>query len=374
MTAQTPSLCNKLNAPEEEKREFINALKLLAEDHDTEILSLLGFDNVGMGGVQCACPVHGGDNPTAFSYTTSKKVWKCFTHKCDKEYGCDILGLIRGVKNCNFDDAIRWLYDVVAEGEDVNWSKLEQQAEWNKAKSLYMAPTNKAFDADVLDRWEENYDYAINRGFRMETCRFFDVRSTSADRIFHHRLMCPIHNKLGHIVGFTGRSLYEKCGKCGTFHPEDGECPTSRWFHIHSKWRNYPAKFNKTIELYNIHNAKEHIYKTNVAIIVEGPFDVWRLHELGIYNVVATFGVSLSDFQCRLLAECGAIDLIVVYDSDNAGKEAIEEIIEKASSIFRVYAAVLPDNVDPGEISLEEYNEYINPYVEQIKEAYSHAS
>src|SRR5207237_5762282 len=99
---------------------------------------------------------------------------------------------------------------------------------------------------------------------------------------------------------------------------------------VEGRWHHF-AHFKKHLELYNVDKllldprAKEQVRQTGRLIVVEGCFDVAKLVEAGIYNVVATFGAHISDDQARkikLLAErLGVKETVVWYDKDKAGRE-----------------------------------------------------
>ena len=92
----------------------LKVFKKIACEHDAKILSALGFEINGNINIQSACPVHGGDNKTAFSYHLGKCCWSCFTHNCHQKYGNDIIGLCRGLKKMNFQDTIDWIKEVIS--------------------------------------------------------------------------------------------------------------------------------------------------------------------------------------------------------------------------------------------------------------------
>tara|TARA_Y100000034_G_C6785539_1_gene351371 strand:+ start:79 stop:624 length:546 start_codon:yes stop_codon:yes gene_type:complete len=169
--------------------------------------------------------------------------------------------------------------------------------------------------------------------------------------------MIPIRNIDGGIVGFTGRSIFSKCNSCNQYHRKGFNCPT----HGYSKWKIYPRTFKKTLELYNIDKAKEFIFKTNAAVMVEGAFDLWRLWELGVKNCVACLGSSISKHQLNLLKDAGCINLIAFFDSDSSGREAFEQVKERGGNDFKFRNLTGVVNCDPGDITDEQYEKYIKP-------------
>jgi DNA primase len=118
---------------------------------------------------------------------------------------------------------------------------------------------------------------------------------------FRNRLMIPIHNESGTIVGFGGRSL-------------DGSDP---------KYLNSPesAVFNKSRLLYNLHRSKDAMRRKDRAILVEGYFDAIAIDHAGVPGVVASMGTSLTSGQASLLRRF-TTNVVIAYDGDNAGRNA----------------------------------------------------
>jgi DNA primase catalytic core len=118
---------------------------------------------------------------------------------------------------------------------------------------------------------------------------------------FRNRLMIPIHNESGTIVGFGGRSL-------------DGSDP---------KYLNSPESevFNKSRLLYNLHRSKDAMRRMDRAILVEGYFDAIAIDHAGVPGVVASMGTSLTSGQASLLKRFTS-NVVIAYDGDNAGRNA----------------------------------------------------
>jgi len=118
---------------------------------------------------------------------------------------------------------------------------------------------------------------------------------------FRNRLIIPIHNESGTIVGFGGRSL-------------DGSDP---------KYLNSPESdvFNKSRLLYNLHRSKDSMRRKDRAILVEGYFDAIAIDHAGVPGVVASMGTSLTSGQASLLRRY-TTNVVIAYDGDNAGRNA----------------------------------------------------
>jgi DNA primase len=147
---------------------------------------------------------------------------------------------------------------------------------------------------------------------------------------FRGRLMFPIHNPAGNVIGFGGRAL------------RAGEEP---------KYLNSPetALYRKSYVLYNLHRAKEAIRNQEYAVLVEGYMDVIGVYSAGVHNVVASCGTSLTNTQVRVLK--GHTERIVVnFDPDTAGANAAEKSIQLLlDEGFRVRVLELEGGLDPDE-------------------------
>lgn len=156
---------------------------------------------------------------------------------------------------------------------------------------------------------------------RSESGRIFDR--------FRGRVMFPIHNSQGEVVGFGGRSL-------------DG---------AHPKYMNSPETplFNKSGMIFNLHRARSAIRKRNQAILFEGYVDVIAAWQAGIDNGVATLGTALTEQQARTIRR-NAEQVTICYDGDAAGQEATAkaiDLLQEAGCSVRI--APLPQGMDPDE-------------------------
>src|SRR5580658_4927412 len=147
---------------------------------------------------------------------------------------------------------------------------------------------------------------------------------------FRGRLMFPIHNESGKVIGFGGRAL------------RPGDEP---------KYLNSPETplYRKSYVLYNLHRAKDAVRKSDYSVLVEGYMDVIGVYSAGVHNVVASCGTSLTNTQVRVLK--GHSERIVVnFDADNAGANAAEKSIQLLlDEGFRVRVLELGGDLDPDE-------------------------
>jgi DNA primase len=147
---------------------------------------------------------------------------------------------------------------------------------------------------------------------------------------FRGRLMFPIHNESGKVIGFGGRAL------------RPGEEP---------KYLNSPetALYRKSYVLYNLHRAKDAIREQEYSVLVEGYMDVIGVYSAGVHNVVASCGTSLTNTQVRLLKRHSE-RIVVNFDPDTAGANATEKYIkELLDEGLRVRVLELGGDLDPDE-------------------------
>jgi 5S rRNA maturation endonuclease (ribonuclease M5) len=169
------------------------------------------------------------------------------------------------------------------------------------------------------------------------------------------------------MVACTGRTHYNKCEKCKLYHHQNLECPINDPLRglKYSKWRNN-SKSNISSYLYNYYKARKHIQSTGTIIIVEGPADVWRLEELGIHNSVALFGTEMSDEQQVLIEMSGALNVVILLDMDEPGRNACKDIKERLERVYRVFIPEMSVN-DPGDYDIKIINEELLPILKGIQ-------
>lgn len=180
--------------------------------------------------------------------------------------------------------------------------------------------------------WSALLDAARTRGYRdsvieasglikrSERGPYFDT--------FRDRLIIPIRDAAGNVVGLGGRDL-------------KGDSP--------AKYMNSPETpvYKKSRVLFGLSEARDALRKEKYAIIVEGYFDLMRCFDEGIRNVVATCGTALTSEQASLLRRY-VPEVLVVFDGDAAGvRAALRGIAILAAAGLTVRALVLPDNKDP---------------------------
>jgi len=151
---------------------------------------------------------------------------------------------------------------------------------------------------------------------------------------FRHRLMFPIHNQSGRLVGFGGRTLGDDKAKYVNTNETD--------------------RFHKGLLLYGLHQAKREIRETSRAVLCEGYFDVIGAVACGVEGAVAGMGTALTPEQAKLLSRF-AEEVVVAYDGDtageNAGRRALPLLLAERLAVRR---ARFPGGHDPDSLRLAE--------------------
>ncbi len=331
------------------------------------------------------CFIHGGDNKSALNlyYNADYRThYKCRTHQCENHFGTSLLSMVRGGlshirygwtvpgdNEVSFEDTVDFLLErlgVTFAGLKGETHRADHQDFCRLVNTLQ--ETTSLSGIVTRDYYRENVEipsqYYLQRDYSIEVLDDYDVGTcTTYGKSMFNRAMVPIYSDDGiHIVGFTGRSIFEACKKCASYHDPKKKC-----YHF-PKWRHTKG-FEKEKCLYNYWKAKPHILETGVIILVESPGNVWRLEEAGIHNAVALFGTILNDPQKSLIDESGALSIIVLMDNDDAGQKAAERITELCQKAYRLYFPDFSGN-DIAELNTDSITSDILPWINQAKETY----
>jgi hypothetical protein len=319
------------------------------------------------------CPIHSGDNPHAISLYFNEDffpIWKCYTHHCESSFGKDLLGFIRGVLSKNKYNWSCPQDKKVTMGETIEFALHFLNEKYDKLKIDFVALEKKKFirNSRILAHTthitthttRDNArkllvipaDYYLKRNYSPEVLDKYDVGlCQNPSHELYNRVLTPIYDEnYKSVLGYTGRSVFEKCPLCNLYHAPL-ECPPleNRW--QYTKWRHSTGLKLESV-LYNYWHSKDFIKKSRKAIIVESPGNVWRLEEACIYNSVATFGAHLTQMQRAILDGSGALELILIMDNDEAGQLAVETIKRNYGRIYKIRNIIPPQN-DLGMMSPE---------------------
>ncbi len=320
---------------------------------------LRGYLNLQPAGrnFKALCPFHKEKTPS-FMISPERQSWHCFG--CN--IGGDVFSFLMRYENLEFGEALR----VLAERAGVELKRLNP-AEHKFAGLLYeINSAAKEFFKKSLGVFAGARKYLDERGLKQETIEEFELgwapaasealglhllksgyvpddiiraglclksdRGMMFDR-FRGRVMFPIHNHMGKVIGFTGRILPQ-------FDAEGI-----------GKYINSPESpiFVKSKVLYGFHKTKNFIKEANSAFLVEGQMDFLMSWQAGVKNVIACSGTALTADHLRLLRRVGE-EMVLSFDSDEAGSTAAERAIDLAEqNDFSVKVAVLVDAKDPAE-------------------------
>jgi 5S rRNA maturation endonuclease (ribonuclease M5) len=308
--------------------------------------------------ISMSCPIHGGDNNGALNLyhvgDSYRGNWKCRTHQCEKVFKSSIIGFIRGILSnrnnnwskdgddgCSFQTALDYAVNFLELSMDdikINKASKDKNTFISNSKILCNNKQNKASGLprkSVYSHLKIPSEYFIGRNFSTEILKKYDVgECINSNKEMFNRAVVPVYDTdHKYMVGCTGRSIFEKCQSCGSYH--DKSCPDKENKWKYSKWKhNYG--FKTELHLYNYWYAKKHISETGAVIVVESPGNVWRLEENGIHNSVAIFGSSLTDRQKTILDMSGAMTIITIMDNDEAGRGGASIIYEKCHKIYNI--------------------------------------
>ena len=323
------------------------------------------------------CPFHNEKTPS-FSVSATKGIYKCFG--CGKSGTA--VGFVMEHEHLSYTEALKYLakkYNIeVIEKEE----SAEDIAKRQRHESLLLVSEfgGKFFQESLgtPDGQAIAYQYFRSRGLQDETIRKYGLGWAPVSRKalseaaraagykeeflietglsikyddgrlvdrFFDRVIFPIHSVSGRVIAFGGRTL--KTDKSV------------------AKYVNSPETeiYVKSKSLYGIYFAKGEISKKDKCILVEGYLDVLSMHQLGITNVVASSGTSLTEDQIRLIHKF-TDNITIIYDGDSAGIHAAlrgTDMILKEG--MNVKIILLPDGQDPDDFAkrhtLEEVEDYI---------------
>lgn len=309
------------------------------------------------------CPFHGEKTPS-FSVTPDKNFFYC--------YGChvggDVFTFIMKMENCTFPEALKLLANklgIAIPEKEKTQAELEREREFKQVIAANELAT-RFFQACLAktDYGIKAQEYLEGRGITPEIIERFSIgvalpnynallaalgkRGCSAELLlkaglavkydrgpmdkFRGRVMIPIQDPRGHVVGFGGRILEQSAQQMAKY-MNTGETEL----------------FNKRTLLFGMNVALKAIKKRRQAVIVEGYMDAISLHAVGIDWAVASMGTAFAQEQAKLLARA-ADEVVFSYDSDAPGQRATVRAVSIAKAAgLKVRVLVVPDGKDPDE-------------------------
>lgn len=369
-------------------------LKILCDDlcdNISDLLDHFGLEyRMGQKMLSMSCPIHGGDNSSALNLYTQgdsyRGNWKCRTHGCEKVFKGSIIGFVRGILSnqklnwskdgddvCSFTETIEFVTSFLKKDiKDIKISRVAKNKQQFTSAVSNISKSNHSINHSYTSRESVRKNliipatYYMDRGFSANILNKYDVGlCNKPNKEMSNRVVAPIYDdNHEYMVGCTGRSIFDKCSLCSSFHNPSHECPEDNQKFLFSKWK-HSLNFKSQNFLYNFWFAKDHIKKSHCAIVVESPGNVWRLEEAGLHNSVAMFGSSLSDRQKMILDSSGAMSIIVLTDNDEAGKKAAKQIQEKCENTYRIFIPSI-SKPDIADMSIEEIDHEIKQYIERV--------
>ena len=304
------------------------------------------------------CPFHDDHNPS-MSVSPEKGVYKCFV--CGN--AGNVFNFVMEYEKVSFYEAVKIVADKIGISIDISTSKKENTKKsplydiYNIAYKFYQNNLNTVYGKDakkyLLNRKiDEDVIKNFNIGLSLsdsELCNALKAKGFKDDDIvssgvavqngnniydiYKNRIMFPLYDLEGNVVGFSGRIYNQK----------------SESKYINTKETEI---FKKGELLYNYHIAKKEARKEKNIIVVEGFMDVIRLSTIGIVNVVATMGTAVTKHQLNLIQKL-APNITLMFDGDKAGEKATNAFIELANgNDSNIKVVRLEDNLDPDEYIL----------------------
>lgn len=304
------------------------------------------------------CPFHDDHNPS-MSVSPEKGVYKCFV--CGN--AGNVFNFVMEYEKVSFYEAVKIVADKIGISIDISTSKKENTKKsplydiYNIAYKFYQNNLNTVYGKDAKK-------YLLNRKIDEDVIKNFNIGLSLSDSelcnalkskgfkdddivssgvavqngnniydIYKNRIMFPLYDLEGNVVGFSGRIYNQK----------------SESKYINTKETEI---FKKGELLYNYHIAKKEARKEKNIIVVEGFMDVIRLSTIGIVNVVATMGTAVTKYQLNLIQKL-APNITLMFDGDKAGEKATNAFIELANgNDSNIKVVRLEDNLDPDEYIL----------------------
>ena len=210
------------------------------------------------------------------------------------------------------------------------------------------------------NEWRGLGDYLRSKNIgntEMEKVGLIKQTGTSVYDRFRERIMFPLFDSSGRVVGYSGRFIKFPMAEStpATVNSQSGDENREP-----PKYLNSPdgVLFNKSEILYGYHKAKEGIRKFGYAILVEGQFDMLMAHQAGFNNTVATSGTSLTALHLEKIKRL-TDNTMIVYDADKAGLKASLRAWELALSLgMDVKIAALPKGEDPASLILSDKEKF----------------
>ena len=311
---------------------------------------------------KACCPFHEEKTPS-FTVVPTKEIYHCFG--CGESGGIidfvmkyDHLSFVEAIETVAGESGISVVYDQTAKPVDKRFERYNQimtelnnfyqkQLKSSSTKNKVVSYAKKRGISGAIAKrfelgfappgWTNLFDQYTDKEDSIKDLLSMgmivqkkDKKDDYYDR-FRNRLMFPIHNAKGSVIGFGGRVLS----------PEDNP-----------KYLNSPETplFSKSKELYGLYHCRKYSRRIDSILVVEGYMDVIALHQQGITNVVATLGTATTPAHLQVLSR-SADTIVFCFDGDKAGKDAawkaLKTSLPSITSGLIIKFLILPEGEDP---------------------------
>jgi DNA primase len=301
----------------------------VTKDDKIKLLHMFGSGKIQDLGheLRCACPLHGGDNPTAFTWNDNG-LWFCFTGDCG---GGDVFDFVANKFDMSIEHEFKDVVRKTAELLEIDIKNMEfgertsQQAKELKAFIEFVLKkklsVNPVYDLSKLGETRPLNSY---RHYTKETIEHFNA----SYNISMNRIQVPLYDHKGNCIGASLRRVDEA---------------------EEAKWLHRPKHVNTKHILYGMP-----IRNSYAGILVEGAFDAWSLYQIGIAeDPLGTLGAHLSDEQAELIIK-NYVEITTAFDNDKAGRNATRQAIIKLQFNTNLRHLELGELHDPGDITSRE--------------------
>ncbi len=329
------------------------------------------------------CPFHNERTPS-FSVSPAKGIFKCFS--CGKAGSA--VSFLMDLEGMSYVEAIKWLgrkYNIEVAEREMTGEERQADAEreamfaanefalahfkstlkdtedgrniglaYFRERGISEAMIEKFHLGYALEKPDDLVSKALKQGITEKTLTDTGLvvrtdRGTLYDR-FKGRVIYPVHTLSGRVVAFGGRTLRKE--------------------KTVAKYVNSPESmiYSKSRELYGMFQARSAIAKKKDCILVEGYMDVISMHQVGVENVVASSGTSLTEGQIRMIKRF-ADSVTLIYDSDPAGiKASLRGINLLLAAGLSLKVVLLPEGDDPDSFARAHTSSEVEQYIEEHRQ------
>lgn len=282
---------------------------------------------------RCPLPTHASKSSNqSFIVNTEKNAWACHSDSCtatrDGSRGGNVLDFVAAMERCPVRDAALKLQDWF----DVATALVRREQLASAAEGSHPPMPNSRGESNwpltfTLHGIDPHHPYLAGRGVESNTAAHFGVGFYPRKGSMEGRIIIPIHDGEGVLVAYAGRSL-------GQNEPR----------------YKFPARFRKSLVLFNLHRAVHH---GKAVVVVEGFFDCFAVHQAGLPCVVALMGCSLSHCQEALLHQYFR-EVTLMLDGDSAGRRAGALIAARLVTKLAVRVVEVPSDAQPDQMSADQ--------------------